>query len=240
MNKLVVYFIFTALLTLWGQKVSSKELSYICRWPIMLMYMAKTFFICSNALSDRAVFHRNIHTHTQNKLDLSPNLSHTLTHTRPPQWGGRWHCGSCTSLWGCVQNRCSSLRLQRWCLTARWRCYCDSFSPQTPLALDIWSHVAPPPLTVSLTRTPERNDKLSNTQMDTLNERFVPTRCSYLLHGAVFIELPVEVEVLDADTAAVSAGQHYRTAIHCLQGGNLPYRHLKGLSTPHSWRGRIN
>lgn len=88
---------------------------------------------------------------------------------------------------------------------------------------------------VSLTRTPERTDKLSNIQMDTLNlgENVCLQQCSYLLHGAIFIELPVEVEVLDADTAGVCAGQDYCAAIHCLQGGNLPYRHLKGLRRPH-------
>ncbi len=66
------------------------------------------------------------------------------------------------------------------------------------------------------------------------HECFSQTERSHLLHGAVVIELPVEVEVRDADTAGVCARQHDCAAIHGLQEGNLSYRHLKGLSRPHA------
>lgn len=55
---------------------------------------------------------------------------------------------------------------------------------------------------------------------------------SHLLRGAIAFELPVEVEILNADTAGVRARQHDRAAIQCLHKGNLPYRHLKSLSRP--------
>lgn len=56
-----------------------------------------------------------------------------------------------------------------------------------------------------------------------------------LLHGAVFIELPAEVEFLDADTAGVRARQHDCATVHGLHKGNLPDKHLKSLSRPHAW-----
>lgn len=55
---------------------------------------------------------------------------------------------------------------------------------------------------------------------------------SYLLHGAIVIVLPAEVESFDADAAGVYAGQQHRTAIHCLEIVDLSYRHFKGLRKP--------
>lgn len=57
----------------------------------------------------------------------------------------------------------------------------------------------------------------------------------YLRHGAIVIELPVEVKVFNADAAGVRAGQHDGASIHRLQEGNLPHKHLQTLSRPHIW-----
>lgn len=57
-------------------------------------------------------------------------------------------------------------------------------------------------------------------------------------HGSVVIKLPVEVEVLDADTAGVGARQHDCAAIKGLHEGDLPYRHLKSLRGPCGWEER--
>ena len=63
---------------------------------------------------------------------------------------------------------------------------------------------------------------------------FTRAECSYRVHGAVVVELPAEVEVFNANAAGVCAGQHDRAAVHRLQEGNLPHRHLQGLSRPHA------
>lgn len=58
----------------------------------------------------------------------------------------------------------------------------------------------------------------------------------YLLHSAVVIELPVEVEIFNANTAGIGARQSNCAPIHCLKEGNFPDRHLKGLSRPRTWK----
>lgn len=60
----------------------------------------------------------------------------------------------------------------------------------------------------------------------------------YHLDAAIAIKLPVKVKVFDANAAGVGAGQHHSAAVHCLQVVDLPYRHLKGMSRPQTWRGR--
>lgn len=48
----------------------------------------------------------------------------------------------------------------------------------------------------------------------------------YLLHGAIIIELPFEVEVSDPNTAGIGAGQKDCAAIHCFQKRDLTSGHL--------------
>lgn len=72
------------------------------------------------------------------------------------------------------------------------------------------------------------------TQQKPEGKCFSQTKGAYLHDGAIVVEVPAEVEVLDADTAGVGAGQQDCAAIHSLQEGNLPHRHLQGLSRPHT------
>lgn len=146
------------------------------------------------------------------------------------------HCGSCSFLWDCVQNKCTRRRPQKWYSTAGWRHYFGHFSPQTAPVLDIWRHLALRPLTVSQSHTPESSRKQSRIGKRSALKRKWDS--SYHLVAAVVIELPPEVKVSNANAAGVGAGQHHRAAIHCLQIVDLPYRHLKGLSGPQTWTGR--
>lgn len=59
-----------------------------------------------------------------------------------------------------------------------------------------------------------------------------PDPGAHLSHGAVVIELPAEVEPVDADTAVVLARQQDCAAVQGLHKGNLPHGHLESLSRP--------
>lgn len=103
------------------------------------------------------------------------------THTHPPQWGWLMRCGSCTSLWDCVQNKCTRRRPQKWYSIAGWRGHFPHFSRQTVPALDIWRHLGPRPLTLSSSYTPESSRKLSRSRKDKgfrqKISQFLPSGC---------------------------------------------------------------
>lgn len=54
--------------------------------------------------------------------------------------------------------------------------------------------------------------------------------------GPIVIKFPVEVEVLDADTRGVSAGQQNCGAVHGFNRRNLTRRNLQSNCTPYAWK----
>jgi len=57
---------------------------------------------------------------------------------------------------------------------------------------------------------------------------------AYLLHGAIIIVLPFEVEVSDPNTTGIGARQKDCAAVHCFQKGDLTSRHLQSMNVTHT------
>lgn len=55
-------------------------------------------------------------------------------------------------------------------------------------------------------------------------------------HAPVVVEVPAEVEVLDADAGGVGTRQEHRGAVHGLDGGDFTCGHLQGAHSPHAWK----